>query len=31
MSLLKDLLYIEEYEWVKVDEGSYVIGIMDFV
>ncbi|MBA5771161.1 glycine cleavage system protein H, partial [Escherichia coli] len=30
MSLPKDLLYTEEHEWVKADEGSYVIGITDF-
>ncbi|MDT0017979.1 glycine cleavage system protein GcvH [Listeria swaminathanii] len=30
MSLPKDLLYTEEHEWVKVDDGSYVIGITDF-
>ncbi|EDO0827943.1 glycine cleavage system protein GcvH [Listeria monocytogenes] len=30
MSLPKDLLYTEEHEWVKADDGSYVIGITDF-
>ncbi|MBC1572315.1 glycine cleavage system protein GcvH [Listeria sp. FSL L7-1426] len=30
MSLPKDLLYTEEHEWVKADNGSYVIGITDF-
>ncbi|EAC5127293.1 glycine cleavage system protein GcvH [Listeria monocytogenes] len=30
MSLPKDLLYTEEHEWVKTDDGSYVIGITDF-
>ncbi|HDT8833260.1 TPA: glycine cleavage system protein GcvH [Listeria monocytogenes] len=29
MSLPKDLLYTEEHEWVKADDGSYVIGITD--
>ncbi|MBC1405090.1 glycine cleavage system protein GcvH [Listeria welshimeri] len=30
MSLPKDLLYTEEHEWVKADDGSYIIGITDF-
>ncbi|EAD3330416.1 glycine cleavage system protein GcvH [Listeria monocytogenes] len=30
MSLPKDLLYTEEHEWVKADDGNYVIGITDF-
>ncbi|EAD5532394.1 TPA_asm: glycine cleavage system protein H [Listeria monocytogenes] len=30
MSLPKDLLYTGEHEWVKADDGSYVIGITDF-
>ncbi|EAG6758096.1 glycine cleavage system protein GcvH [Listeria monocytogenes] len=30
MSLPKYLLYTEEHEWVKADDGSYVIGITDF-
>ncbi|MBC6298074.1 glycine cleavage system protein GcvH [Listeria sp. FSL L7-1517] len=30
MSLPKDLLYTEEHEWVKAEDGSYLIGITDF-
>ncbi|MBC1376629.1 glycine cleavage system protein GcvH [Listeria sp. FSL L7-0091] len=30
MSLPKDLLYTEEHEWVKAEDGSYIIGITDF-
>ncbi|MBC1289161.1 glycine cleavage system protein GcvH [Listeria welshimeri] len=30
MSLPKDLLYTEEHEWVKADDGSCIIGITDF-
>ncbi|MBC1824637.1 glycine cleavage system protein GcvH [Listeria seeligeri] len=30
MSLPKDLLYTEEHEWLKAEDGSYLIGITDF-
>ncbi|EJQ0571320.1 glycine cleavage system protein GcvH [Listeria innocua] len=30
MSLPKDLLYTEEHEWLKAEDGSYIIGITDF-